>query len=758
MDVISSKPVYAFADFRLDPTRRLLLRGGETVVLHPKAFDLLLALIENRDRVLMKNELLDTVWAGQFVEEGNLAVQIFALRKIFGETKDEHRFIVTVPGQGYRFVAEVQTIQNSTLPFLNGGGESEILRAESDVTGSLQEIAEQQNPAAKQTAVLQSVSPTIRQNPRLLIWVCAGVVLLAGLATWWFGVGFGFWRYNPEQKNQVRVDAIPFAKAKIKQLTTKGKVRWAVLSPDGKFYAYNLVERGEYKESLWLGQTDGNNDIQLRPPDDVIYNGLEFSPAGETLYFALSGAAEQSQSGLFRIPVLGGVAEKLSDKISVYFALSPDGKQITFFRPNEEKNVSALVVSNLDGTNERELLLRPLDKPFAGNGSVWSPDGSMIAFCAVSDSIKESREIFIVRVADGSLEQLTALEWLQMSNLVWQRDGQSLIAVATNNSEILRHLWQIDYPSGNAHRLSRDTDTYGAALSISADGSLLVAVQLRRESNIWVAPADDLSQARQLTFSSINGVYGWNGLDWLPDDRIVFTAGIDRTLAIYVMNADGGNIRQITSAGFFDQRPNVIAGGRFIVFQSNRSGSSEIWRVGVDGSDLRQLTTGGGNGNPHPTPDGKYVVYSSTRGGKSFVWRVPVEGGEAVQVTDKNSTNPRVSPDGKFVACGYIADDDSSVKLAVVKIENGAMMKLFDVPYSAILNDGIGWMPDGKAVTYRDLGKDIWKQDLSGGELTRLKVLPEERIYSYGWSNNGKLFAFTVGRAISDAVLIKDFK
>src|SRR5215204_1210940 len=108
MQVTSHTPVFLFEDFSLDRAHRLLRRGDDAVALHPKAFELLLMLVENRDRVLSKNELLNTVWEGQFVEENNLAVQISALRKIFGEKSREHRFIVTVPGRGYRFVSDVE--------------------------------------------------------------------------------------------------------------------------------------------------------------------------------------------------------------------------------------------------------------------------------------------------------------------------------------------------------------------------------------------------------------------------------------------------------------------------------------------------------------------------------------------------------------------------------------------------------------------------------------------------------------------------
>jgi len=283
-----------------------------------------------------------------------------------------------------------------------------------------------------------------------------------------------------------------------------------------------------------------------------------------------------------------------------------------------------------------------------------------------------------------------------------------------------------------------------------------MTVAIRSESNIWVAPAHDLPQARQVTFSSINGVYGWSGIDWTPEGRIVFTAGIDRSRALHSMDADGSNIRQLTSPGFFDIKPTVTSDGHYIVFQSNRSGSNEVWRVSNDGRDLRQLTTGGGNTDPHSTPDGKWVVFVSTRDGRSLVWRVPIEGGEPVRVTDKDSSEPRVSHDGKLIACGYRADDKSPLQLAIVAMEDGKPVKLFDVPPSATFNQGIRWIPDDKAVCYRDWANGIWRQEINGGPPQRLRGLPEEKIYSFGWSPDGKSFAFTRGRAIRDAVLIKN--
>ena len=101
------KPAFEFGSFSLDPDKRLLLRDGAAVPLAPKVLETLLALVENRDRVLSKDELLAQVWGGASVEEGGLTRNVSILRKTLGEKPDDHRFIVTVPGRGYRFVAAV---------------------------------------------------------------------------------------------------------------------------------------------------------------------------------------------------------------------------------------------------------------------------------------------------------------------------------------------------------------------------------------------------------------------------------------------------------------------------------------------------------------------------------------------------------------------------------------------------------------------------------------------------------------------------
>jgi DNA-binding winged helix-turn-helix (wHTH) protein/TolB-like protein/Tfp pilus assembly protein PilF len=101
---------YKFGPFRLDPAKRDLLRDGEIVPLPPKVLDILQVLVENNGEIVEKEELMSRVWPDSFVEEGNLSVNIFALRKALGDDGHEHQFIKTVPKRGYRFVASVSEV------------------------------------------------------------------------------------------------------------------------------------------------------------------------------------------------------------------------------------------------------------------------------------------------------------------------------------------------------------------------------------------------------------------------------------------------------------------------------------------------------------------------------------------------------------------------------------------------------------------------------------------------------------------------
>src|SRR5215813_1561074 len=99
---------YQFGSFCLDAEKRVLLHNREVVPLTPKAFDTLLVLIRHQGEVLEKDRLIEMLWPDSFVEEGNLTYNISAIRKALGESPNERKYIITIPGKGYKFGADVK--------------------------------------------------------------------------------------------------------------------------------------------------------------------------------------------------------------------------------------------------------------------------------------------------------------------------------------------------------------------------------------------------------------------------------------------------------------------------------------------------------------------------------------------------------------------------------------------------------------------------------------------------------------------------
>src|SRR4030095_11801570 len=105
---LSMKRFYEFGPFRIDAEKRVLLRDGVPVSLAPKALDMLLVLVQHRGQALEKDQLMNLLWPESDVEEANLPQNVSSLRKALGETQNDRRYIITIPGRGYRFAADVK--------------------------------------------------------------------------------------------------------------------------------------------------------------------------------------------------------------------------------------------------------------------------------------------------------------------------------------------------------------------------------------------------------------------------------------------------------------------------------------------------------------------------------------------------------------------------------------------------------------------------------------------------------------------------
>ncbi len=620
----TAEKTFSFAEFEVDAAKRLLLKDGQPVALNPKTFDLLLTLVENRGEVVHKNDLLDKVWANQFVEENNLTVHISALRKVLGERKNEHRFLVTVPGRGYKFVADVQTPQDEKEIVIESHKFSRVLIEEDIVkkgeNEKLFDWLNGQTPKAIANVEISERRKTwiewLKLNP--IMTTLLGAFLLLG------AIGGGFVWQKQRQSNLP--PAVPFAQAQVKQLTTNGKVSIAALSPDGKLFAYVVDDAG--KRSLWLGQIEGGNDIELRPPMEVRYHTLAFSPNANFVFFSMRDDANPN-SALFKVPALGGASEKIADSIQ-YFALSPDGKKIAFVRRNDEDKKDSLVIANTDGSEKREIASSPQSQSFISDSVSWSADGKRIALSGVKEDKIDRQEIVIIEIATGGQQRINNKEWSEISKTAWLKDGSGLIMTALKgsfwSSVPQYHLFHLEISSGDSREITSDLSNYTSSLSLSAASDSLLTVEHRQLNNVWIAPANDLSQAKQITFGSFGKYDGLWGLDFTPDGKIIYTNSDTQSQFVSQMNSDGTDSKPLTAPGAIDSVLNVSNDGRYIVFHSNRAGGFDVWRMDAGGANPKQLTFGGKNYQPFVSPDSRYVYYKSwekkhRRTAARFDWR-----------------------------------------------------------------------------------------------------------------------------------------
>ncbi len=188
--------VYEFGDFQLDPAKRRLQRlDGTAIPLTPRVFETLLYMIEHHDSVLDKERIMAVVWPDSIVEENNLAQAISKLRQVFGETPGSHSYIVTVPGRGYRFVAEVNKRAAAQPMSERPPAAMQQLRAGSDA-GRADAAAASGDQATTETSrhkstpnALEGLTIERHVTPTKMAWLWAGavsVIAILSLATLFF--------------------------------------------------------------------------------------------------------------------------------------------------------------------------------------------------------------------------------------------------------------------------------------------------------------------------------------------------------------------------------------------------------------------------------------------------------------------------------------------------------------------------------------------------------------------------------------------
>ena len=554
---------------------------------------------------------------------------------------------------------------------------------------------------------------------------------------------------------------VHFQSTKTVKLTTTGNATSATISPDGKYVAYAIDEAG--RQSLWIRQVAVANSIRLIAPAEVEYRGLTFSRDGTDLYY-VAAEKNNNQAALYQVPAFGGSVRKIKDDVDSPVGLSPDGKQFAFVRSYPERGEDALLIANEDG-GERQLAARNFPEHFSPVAApAWSPQGDKLA-CVVESAdangfyMKPSE----ISVADGAETFLSAERWLEIGQMAWLPDGSGLIMTAQSVDSSFLQLWSLAYPQGQATRLTNDISDY-KGLSLPAEANALVTIQRQTLTNIWVAPKGTPQQLTQIT----SGAGRYFDLSWTPDNKILYASDVSGSADIWEMEANGTEQKQLTAGAKRNYAPAASPDGRYVLFHSNRSGTWQVWRMDRDGNNPTQLTAGQAGSKeesnwPQVSPDGRWVVYQHVGAGTlATLWKVSIDGGKPVRLTDELSMRPAISPDGQIVAYWYKEQKPNALwRIAITSLAGGEPIKFFAVPQGlANANTNLHWTEDGQAILYldyRDATTSLWRQPLDGGQPQKLIAFPNEQVYSFDLSPDGR-FVFSRGLRTNDIVLISEAK
>ncbi len=541
----------------------------------------------------------------------------------------------------------------------------------------------------------------------------------------------------------------PFDQVRIAKLTSTGKSEQAAISPDGKYVAHAVSDGG--KQSLWVRHVATSRNVEIVPPVEGKYQGISFSRDSNYIYYTVI-EKNRPLAILYQIGALGGTPKRLVEDVDSPISISPDNTQFVFMRGIPSQRRHELVIAGMDGSNERTLAVRTTPEFYYY--PVWSPDGRVIACSAGVGSGGGYMNVIAINVADGTEKPITSETWLDVGRVSWVKDGSALIMTATDPASKVSQVWRVAYPGGETRRITNDLNMYVSA-SLTEDSNTLAVVERDTHSNLWTAPSGDANRARQIT----SGVGKYGRVSWTPDGKVLYNAREGADLNIWRMDADGSNQKQLTADSGMNFHATASPDGRYIVYASTRGvgpNDYNIWRMDADGSNSKQLTQGGSDVSPAFSPDGKWVVYLTHVSGRPHLWKIPIDGGQPLQLTNVTSLPPAVSPDGRYIACGYWDEQlNSQFAVAIIPFEGGQPIKSFNIPQGQLR-----WTADGSGLMFLDNQggvSNVWLQPFAGGAPRQLTNFKSDLIFSFDWSRDRQL-ACSRGIATSDVVVISNIK
>lgn len=574
------------------------------------------------------------------------------------------------------------------------------------------------------------------------------ILLLAGAFIVFIGAIFAGVRFVQGFRGPSPFQAMSFSKLTYEGNVESGEV---AISEDGKYAVYATREE-KGGQALWIRNVATGSSVQIAEASDINYTGLTFSPEGDRVYF--SSAGKDDVFSVYSIPILGGESRLVVSAAAGPVTFAPDGKTFAFIR-----DYKTLMISDLDGRNLRSLA--DAAEGIKLTSPQWSPDGGKIVAAGFSNR-DANVHLMEFATADGASKQIPGDGWLRINAISWLPSGDAVLVTGRDLKNQLSQIWHVSYPSGAAVRVTNDTGNY-YGLSITANGKSAVTVQSHRTSNIWIGPEGNVEAAQRIT-RDVGQDEGMSGLTWAPDGRVVYSTKNTGREDLWVMDGDGRNNRQLTQNSGSNFSPAVSPDGKYIYFVSDRSGTTDMWRMEFNGGNSAVQITDGPEieSRPSITLDGRWIVYHITQSdGSTAVWKRNTDGTAPILLTESSAGRPVLSPDGKFIAAavGTSGSSGPPAELKLIPIDGGEQKSLLTAADAA--PSVYRWSADGKSLIYlesRDMINTLWVQPLAGGPRRKIADRTDERIYNFDISRFGHGMVIAKGTESSDVVVLTDFR
>lgn len=699
--------------------------------------------------MVARTEIISALWPGETVGDFDrrLDKAVAKLRASLNDDPLKPRFIETVKGRGYRFVAEVDSVTPREEFSTNGNVPSPQRengrlpgRAAMESTGAAGPPVHREIALALQaTAVgaeLASAPAIVRRRRHFAAFAISAAVILIGFVPY-------FARLTRESSHKVRSEDL-----KLTRVTISGDVKAADISPDGKYVAYARLISGQ--ESLWLHQLATGRVLQVTTLGTDQCWGIDFSPDGNYLYFERH-LPSATAGDLYRISTLGGEATRVLSGISGAPAISPDGLKVAFVRSTlPSHGVDSVVTADIDGSDLRILASYPAPG-IHFNRITWTADGQTLIF--------PSRNMLMALPLNGNAARtLSSRPWHSIDD-VWGLGPDSTLLVVGQLADLKRNqLYLVPLAGGTVRAITHELSDY-IAIRGTADGKALLGVHKVVLSTLQTLASGKEFETRILSSGNQNEDGGL-GLAWTPDDRIAYITQSE-SLALTVIKSDGSSPHQYVSTAS-DGLSDVAAsprGDSMVFVRWSQGDRANLYLIDLKSGRQTRLTEGTQDFSPSFAPDGQSIVYAGIQADQTVLMKVPSQGGTRTLLTSYDADHPSVSPDGAWIACSYVPRSDQPPVLAILPITGGPPKRTFVLPPTATASP-LAWTPDSGAVSFvnNENGvSNIWQQPVSGGPAAAITHFKSGTIFNFQWSRYGRL-ALSRGSEMTDAVLIKNFR